>query len=112
MKYYNFHGHSALPLYEENAKINDPKLYVPSIELENAVNVAIYLGRPLLLTGEPGTGKTQLAFSIASAFNLGKPLVFNARTTSTAKDLFYHYDAIAHFQYSQHKDNAMLSSEE
>ncbi|MCB0552688.1 MAG: MoxR family ATPase, partial [Phaeodactylibacter sp.] len=50
---------------------------------------------------EPGTGKTQLAHHVAYYFQLGKVIVFNAQTTSTAKDLFYRYDALGHFQYSQ-----------
>ncbi|MEM9888342.1 MAG: MoxR family ATPase [Bacteroidota bacterium] len=90
-----------LPPIQLNPKINDPNLYIPSKGLVNAVNVALALGQPLLLTGEPGTGKTRLAFHIAHIFNLGKPLIFNAQTTSTMKDLFYRYDALGHFQFCQ-----------
>jgi MoxR-like ATPase len=75
--------------------------YLPSEELQAAVNVALALGQPLLLTGEPGTGKTQLAFHIAKQFGLGEPIVFHAQTSSGKKDLFYHYDALGHFQYVQ-----------
>jgi MoxR-like ATPase len=69
----------------------------------SAVEVAILLGQPLLLTGEAGTGKTQLAHKIAYDLSrtnpdfYGKPFVFNTKTTSTAADLFYQYDAISHF---------------
>ncbi len=80
-----------------------PENYILTEELKNAVKVAISLGQPLLLTGEPGTGKTQLAYKIAhdlskgsSSFNT-EPLVFNTKTTSVAADLFYTYDAIKHF---------------
>lgn len=74
--------------------------------LRNAVEVAIALEQPLLLTGEPGTGKTRLAFKVAaelakagSNFHFAdQPLIFNTKTTSTARDLFYTYDALAHFQ--------------
>lgn len=45
----------------------DPKTYMPDAGLIDAVNVALLLGQPLLLTGEPGTGKTQLAFNLAAA---------------------------------------------
>ena len=108
---YDNTGQKTLPKIERNAKLNEPSLYRPSEGLINAVNVAIALGQPLLLTGEPGTGKTQLAYHIAWFFQLGKPLIFNAQTTSTAKDLFYRYDALGHFQYSQtHKE--ALSDEE
>jgi hypothetical protein len=55
----------------------DPRGYVPHPELVEAVNVAIALGMPLLLTGEPGTGKTELANSVA--YQLG----FVARSSSS-----------------------------
>jgi MoxR-like ATPase len=98
---YKKEGTSQLPAFQANPKINDPSFYIPSAELVDAVNVALNLGQPLLLTGEPGTGKTQLAYHISQQFGLGEPLVFNAQTTSTATDLFYKYDALAHFQYNQ-----------
>ncbi len=90
-----------LPDVQVNQQLENPSLYIPSEGLENAVNVALALGQPLLITGEPGTGKTRLADHIAWAFGLGDAIVFNAQTTSTAKDLFYRYDALGHFQYSQ-----------
>ena len=65
--------------------------------LAHAVDVALALGQPLLITGEPGTGKTRLADSIAWEFGL-ELLKFYTKTTSTATDLFYHYDALRHFQ--------------
>jgi MoxR-like ATPase len=89
------------PAVALNPRLNDPAFYQPDEGLINAVNVAINLGQPLLLTGEPGTGKTQLAFHVAHAFGLAEPLVFTAQTTSTARDLFYRYDALGHFQHSQ-----------
>lgn len=104
------HNHSpyhqkVLPQAYRNDRIEDPKLYLPSEGLVSAIDTALLLGQPLLLTGEPGTGKTQLAAHIAHRFGLPKPLRFNAQTTSTAKDLFYRYDALGHFQYTQtHKE--------
>lgn len=100
-----------LPDFQVNDKLEDPKLYIPSKGLQNAVNVALALGQPLLITGEPGTGKTRLADHVAWAFNLGKPIVFNSQTTSTAKDLFYKYDALGHFQFSQ-TQKGLLTPEE
>lgn len=98
---YSRNEKGVLPTTATNEKLTDPKLYVPSTGLMAAVNVALHLNQPLLLTGEPGTGKTQLAYHIAHYFGLEKPFVFNAQTTSQAKDLFYRYDALAHFQFAQ-----------
>ena len=85
---------------------DDP--YVVSKELSAAVWTALTLGQPLLLTGEPGSGKTQLAYYIAKRFDLGEVIVFNAQTTSSKKDLFYMYDALGHFQQAQvEKGNAL-----
>jgi MoxR-like ATPase len=97
-------GNGVLPDIPHNDKLNDPAYYLPDPGLVDAVNVAINLGQPLLLTGEPGTGKTQLAYHLAHFFGLGSPEIFNAQTTSTARDLFYRYDALAHFQHSQTSD--------
>lgn len=104
-------GQRELPAFEYNARLSDPSLYKPSQELSDAVNVALALGQPLLLTGEPGTGKTQLAHHIAWYFQAGKTLIFNAQTTSQASELFYKYDALGHFQYSQN-NSEVLSPEE
>jgi MoxR-like ATPase len=108
---YQKSGTAELPPFRHNDNIDNPALYIPSQGLVDAVNVALALGQPLLLTGEPGTGKTQLAYHLAHFFQLDEPLVFNAQTTSTATDLFYHYDALGHFQYNQNNETP-LSLEE
>jgi MoxR-like ATPase len=90
-----------LPSFTMLDQLDDPRLYLAAKPLRDAVNVALALGQPLLLTGEPGTGKTQLAFSLAYELNLPPPLVFNTKTTSTAMDLFYRYDALRHFHDAQ-----------
>lgn len=70
--------------------------YLASPELLSAKEVAEYLNRPLLLSGEPGTGKTKFAFYLSET--LDKQLfIFNTKSTSLSKDLFYTYDAIGHF---------------
>ncbi len=85
------------PSHETLIAMDDPAGYVAERGLRDAVNVALVLGQPLLVTGEPGTGKTQLAGSIAHELELNRPLVFRTKTTSNAKDLFYRYDALRHF---------------
>jgi MoxR-like ATPase len=71
--------------------------YEADDDLEAAVNVALLLGQPLLLTGEPGTGKTQLAFHLSNQLGWGDPYIFEAKSTSTYRDLFYSYDALGRF---------------
>lgn len=90
-----------LPCFAPSPRSDDPALYLAGDGLRDAVNVALALGQPLLLTGEPGTGKTQLAASLAHELGLGAPLVFNVKTNSTAQDLFYRYDSLRHFHASQ-----------
>lgn len=79
----------------------DKEVYLPDEGLVAAVNVALMLGRPLLLTGEPGCGKTRLAYHLAGELQLGHPLRFDTKSDSAARDLFYRYDAIAHFHAAQ-----------
>lgn len=86
-----------LPPLEDTTENHDPAQYIAGKALSDAVNVALMLGQPLLVTGEPGTGKTQLAGSIAYELKLHGPLVINTKTTSTARDLFYRYDGLRHF---------------
>ncbi|MBI4528364.1 MAG: MoxR family ATPase [Deltaproteobacteria bacterium] len=77
--------------------------YVTSEPLRNAVNVAIALGRPLLIRGEPGTGKTLLAHSIAQG--LGKRLiVWNIKSTTKAQDGLYVYDTVQRLNDSRFGD--------
>jgi MoxR-like ATPase len=78
-----------------------PEAYLPDAGLVKAVNVALLLGQPLLLTGEPGTGKTQLAYNLAYQLGLGELLKFETKSTSTARDLFYFYDALGRFHAAQ-----------
>ncbi len=87
---------------EDQDVLNRPEPYVPSEKLVEAVNVALYLRRPLLLEGEPGCGKTRLAHAIA--YELGYPLKeCYIRSTSRAQDLLYTYDAVRRLYDIQEK---------
>jgi MoxR-like ATPase len=74
--------------------------YVATDDLMTAVNAAITLARPLLIKGEPGTGKTQLAQEIARA--LARPLYeWHIKSTSKAQQGLYEYDAVSRLRDSQ-----------
>lgn len=74
--------------------------YVATRELSTAVNAAIQLQRPLLIKGEPGTGKTLLAYEIAQS--LGKPLyTWHVKSTTSAHQGLYEYDAVSRLRDSQ-----------
>lgn len=70
--------------------------FCPPKGLVNAINAAIASRSPLLLTGEPGTGKTQTAYYLARYFGLPEPFHFQVRSDSTAADLRYNFDAVAY----------------
>ncbi|MFC1987834.1 AAA family ATPase, partial [Chloroflexota bacterium] len=77
--------------------------YVTSESLRTAVNVSIALRRPLLIRGEPGTGKTLLAHSIA--YGLGKQLtVWNIKSTTKAQEGLYVYDTVQRLNDSRFGD--------
>ncbi|MBW8844318.1 MAG: MoxR family ATPase [Burkholderiales bacterium] len=93
----------ALPTAQRAAQAA-PAGYLADERLVDAINVALLLSQPLLLTGEPGTGKTQLAHWLAWKLGYGKPLVFNTKSGSTARDLFYTFDTMRRFHVAQTND--------
>jgi len=83
-----------------NKKFAGTSSYIATSDLTMAVNAAVTLERPILIKGEPGTGKTQLALEIAGA--LGKPLFeWHIKSTTKAQQGLYNYDAVARLRDSQ-----------
>lgn len=81
--------------------------YQPSAELVDAINVALSVGAPLLLTGEPGTGKTQVAHYTAWYFGLTERLFpLYVRSTTTAEDLLYRFDTVAYLHATYERGSA------
>jgi MoxR-like ATPase len=87
-----------------DGKFRGTGTYVATDDLTLAVNAAVTLQRPILIKGEPGTGKTQLALEIASS--LGKPLhEWHIKSTTKAQQGLYEYDAVARLRDSQLGDD-------
>jgi len=83
-----------------NARFQGTDTYVATDDLTMAVNAAVTLSRPLLVKGEPGTGKTMLAEEVARA--LGKAIVsWHIKSTTKAQQGLYEYDAVARLRDSQ-----------
>ena len=83
-----------------NQKFEGSRQYVASNELMTAVNIAMTLQKPLLIKGEPGTGKTMLAQAVSQA--LGKELIiWNVKSTTKAQDGLYVYDVVQRLYDSQ-----------
>ncbi len=81
-------------------KFEGTERYVATEDLQMAVNAAVVLQRPLLIKGEPGTGKTMLAEEVASA--LGKKLIsWHIKSTTKARQGLYEYDAVSRLRDSQ-----------
>lgn len=95
------------PFQKVSDKIPDGPLrgqfgtYLPRAGLVHAANTALGLGMPLLLTGEPGCGKSDFAWAAARALGLAEPLMCQIRSDSRARDLLYQYDALVRFSDAQ-----------
>ena len=79
----------------------DARRFIPGEALETAINSAIAVGEPLLITGEPGTGKTQAAYYVAYKLGIEPVIHFQVKSDSSARDLLYHFDTVRYF-YDAH----------
>ena len=89
---------------DEGQSLRNPAGYVPDDDLAAAINIAIILGRPLLVTGEPGTGKSELAAHLAHRLRLGKRIKVEVKSTSTSTELFYTFDSLRQFRDANLQD--------
>jgi len=80
--------------FERQAENRAETFQAPAGVVE-AVNAALYLRRPVLVTGDPGTGKSSLAYAVANELGLGRVLTWNINSRSTLANGLYDYDALA-----------------
>jgi MoxR-like ATPase len=85
--------------------------YIPDPQLIAAVNTALIVEQPLLVTGEPGTGKTALAWSVATELGLGTVLDFHTRSDHQARDALYEMDHLLRFYHAQIHDERATKPE-
>jgi MoxR-like ATPase len=87
-----------IPSHVDAGDLRIASSYRPATEAIELVNAALYLRRPLLITGKPGTGKSSLAYSVAYELGLGPVLRWPISSRSTLQDGLYSYDAIGRLQ--------------
>src|SRR5690606_12641144 len=94
------HGSTMTSTPQSTQRFEGTERYVATDDLKLAVNAALSLQRPLLIKGEPGTGKTMLAEEVAAA--LGRPLLqWHIKSTTKAHQGLYEYDAVSRLRDSQ-----------
>jgi MoxR-like ATPase len=89
------HRDSGLPW---RRAFRNPANYLVGESLDRAAYVSLLLGQPLLLTGEPGAGKSDFARKLAHIFNLGDVQEIHVKTTTSGRDLLYNFDDIGRFR--------------
>lgn len=87
--------------FDENADERRGRNFRVRPEMIEMVNAALYLRRPLLITGKPGVGKSSLIYAVAHELNLGKVLRWPITSRATLRDGLYRYDAVGRLQRSQ-----------
>ncbi|MFN8345115.1 MAG: MoxR family ATPase [Spirosomataceae bacterium] len=93
-----------------NPQFEGTEKYVATRELAVAVNASVSLQKPLLLKGEPGTGKTMLAYEVAKALNK-RLITWHVKSTTNAHQGLYEYDAVSRLRDSQLGDKRVYDVE-
>ena len=91
-------------------KFKSTDTYIAADDLAVAVNAAVTLERPLLVKGEPGTGKTELARQVANSLEM-EIIEWNIKSTTRAQQGLYEYDAVSRLRDSQLGDARVHSVE-
>ena len=99
-----YRGDGMTPSGARGETRGEPGRYLADSKLMTAVNTALAVEQPLLVTGEAGTGKTMLAWSIASELGLGGVLAFHTRSDNQARDTLYDVDHLLRFYHAQTRD--------
>jgi MoxR-like ATPase len=94
-----------------NSLDDDARRFFPGNQLEVAINTAIAVGEPLLITGEPGTGKTQTAYYIAYKLDIEPVIHFQGKSDSRAQDLLYYFDTVRYFHDAHFTDGRLPDKE-
>ena len=89
---------------ESRRKKRGENFHVCEEEVRRMINAALYLRRPLLVTGKPGTGKSSLVYAVARELVLGEVLYWPITTRTTLKDGLYSYDAIGRLQEAKQQE--------
>ena len=91
----------------ENSFQEEARYFVPGKPLELAINTAIAVGAPLLITGEPGTGTTPTAYYVAEKLDLTPVLHIQVKSNSNAADLLYAFDSVRYFHDSYFREDKL-----
>ena len=96
-----YRGDGSTPIGVASDARGERGRYLADPRLVTAVNTALAVDQPILVTGEPGTGKTMLAWSVANELGLGPVLEFHTRSDHQARDTLYDFDYLLRFYHAQ-----------